>query len=155
VVKKVKDMKTNIFIILLFSLSLFSCDPYIFRIAIDDDGFETSLNFECGKIDVSGKIIADRQIFVILRLKLISPILIDPDKIEVMFDKRVVNSNFFLNDNPLKEIKSINNDDRICITINQKVQNGDTLKINIDHFIACKEKSLKIGDINLVIVPRK
>jgi len=43
----------------------------------------------------------------------------------------------------------------VRININQKIQSGDTLKINIDNFILCKEKPLNIGYVNLIFVPRK
>ena len=148
-------MKIRIFILLYFFLSFLSCDPYWYNIKIDDNGFETNLNFECGSINVSSKVIADRQFFLILRLKPNYPILINPEKFEVSYEGKAIDSKIFLNDTSLKEIKSIDKDSKVSITINQKVQRGDTLKINIDNFILCEEKPLNIGYINLIFVPRK
>jgi len=152
---KINEVKTNVFI-LLFFLFLSSCDLYFFNIAIDDDGFSKSFSFECGKIDVSGNIMDKSHITVSAAFKLDYPVLIDPEKFEVKYKGEAIKSIIYLNNNsPLQKIESINEDSKVRIVIRQKVQSGDTIKINIDNFIVCKGKPLEIGEINLVIVNRK
>jgi hypothetical protein len=150
---KINTMKTNIFILLLFFLLLSSCDPYWFNIVVDDNGFKKNIDFECGKIDVSGNVLADRQMSAFLRFKLDSPIVINPEKLEMWYrGEKVIYYRIYLNGSHLEGIKTINTDSDIRIIINSIVQSGDTIKINIDNFILCKEQPLGIKNINLIIV---
>jgi len=151
-----KNMKANIFILLLLFFFLSSCDPYILRIAVDGEAFEKSFNFECGKVDIVCNVLADRQISVFQKFKLDSPILINPEKLEIVHKGEELTANVYSkNAGLIKDAKTINADDEVRITISRVVQVGDTLKINIDNFIVCKEKPLEIGDVNLVLVRRK
>lgn len=145
-------MKINNLIILLFSLSLLSCDPHTFNVVIDDKGFEKCFNFECAKIDVSGHIIADRQISTFLKFKLNVPVSINSEKLQVTYNGEKVASKIYLNDVILDGVKNINNDSKIRILMNQIIKEGDTLKVNVDEFILCKEKPIDIGNINMVFV---
>ena len=46
---------------------------------------------------------------------------------------------------------SFSEESTINIVINHlKINNGDTIKLNIDKFIACKGEILQISDINLI-----
>ena len=149
-------MKTKILVLLLFSLTLSSCDPYILRVAIDGDGFEKSFNFEYGKVNVRCSVLADRQISTFLKFKLDFPISVNPEKLEITHRGEILTAEIHLNKMPLVvEIKNINNDDEIRIIVNRVVQVGDTIKINIDNFIVCYGKPLEIGDINLIFVSRR
>lgn len=147
-------MKINIFILLFLSFLLLSCDPYILRVAIDSDGFEKTVNFECGKIDISCNVLADRQIHTYLNFKLDSPILINPQKLEVFHKGKLLATSIYLENGGglIKDTKNIDNDGEISIVINRVIQSGDTIRVNIDNFIVCKEEALKIGDINLVLL---
>ncbi|WP_056928538.1 hypothetical protein [Candidatus Symbiothrix dinenymphae] len=149
-------MKANIFILLLFSLSLLSCDPYILRVTIDSNGFEKSFNFECGKVDVRGSVLADRQIHTYLNFKLNSPIVINPDKLEIIHKGELLTSSVYLENGGglIKDVRNINSDGTISIVINQVVQSGDTITVNIDNFILCNGNPLEIGNISLVFVAR-
>lgn len=153
---RINEMKTIIFISLSFSLLLSSCDTYWFNIIVDENGFKKSLNFECGKIDVSGNVLSDRQISTFINFKIDSPIIINPEKINIRYKGEEVDYyDIYLNEVPLKEIRTVNKDSDIRIIISPTVKNGDTVKINIDNFILCKGQSLGIGDINLIVVSRK
>jgi len=99
--------KTGFLFFILLFLSLLSCDPYWYNIKIDDNGYETSFRFECGNIYFSSKVISDRQIFLIFRLKLDCPISINPEKFEIILINKAVDSDISLNDNSLKEIKEL------------------------------------------------
>ncbi len=148
-------MKTNTYILLLFSFLLSSCDPHWFNIEIDGNGFQKSFAFECGEIDVSGSTIGE-QIPILLNFKLNNPIVLNPEKFEIKYKgEEIPYSRIYLNEVLLKETKSINNNSKVRIVIDLKVQSGDTIKINVNDFILCKEQPLGIGDINLILVRRK
>jgi len=147
-------MKAKIFVLLLFSLSLLSCDPYILRVAIDDNGFEKSFNFECGEVNLRCSVLADRQVSTLLKFKLNSSVEINPAHLEITHRGEILNSNISLNGTLLEETKNINNDDKVRIIINRVVQSGDTLTVNIDNFIVCNGNPLEIGNISLVFTPR-
>ena len=145
-------MRVTVFILLL--LSFLSCDPYILQVSMDE-GFRKEINFDCGKVGISCSVIADRQVSIHQKIDLKYPILLNPEKLGIMYKGDSIKAKIYLNEVPLQEIKQVNNDNSIVIVINQKVQSGDTIKINIDHFMVCEKKPLEIGDINLVLVRRK
>jgi hypothetical protein len=145
-------MRIIVFILLL--LSLLSCDPYILQVSMDE-GFRKEVNFDCGKVDISCSVIADRQISIHQKINLKYSIVLNPEKLRIMYKGDSIKAKIYLNEVPFQEIKQINNDNSIVIVINQKVQSGDTIKINIDNFMVCEKKPLEIGDINLVLVRRK
>ncbi len=147
-------MKAKIFVLLLFSLSLLSCDPYILRVAIDSNGFEKSFNFECGKIDVFGNVLADRQVSTFLNFKLNSSIVVNPEKLEIVHKGEKITANVYLKSGLIKEEKTINTDDEVRVMVNRVVRVGDTITVNIDNFILCEDKPLDIGNISLILVQR-
>jgi len=147
--------KTFFFIILLLSLSLSSCDPLIFKVVIDDDGFEKKFNFECGKANVLCGVLG-HQVHIFLDFELDFPILINPEKFEITHKNSNAKSDVHFKGTILKEETIITGSQKMSIVIgNYRAQVGDTLIINVDNFIVCKEKPLEIGEINLIIVPRK
>jgi hypothetical protein len=149
-------MKIKFFILFLSFFSLSSCDPYIYNIVIDDNGFEKEINFKCGKIGISCAIIGDRQIYIHQKFKLNYPVFINTEEFKISYKGEPVQANISSDGNIIKDTKEINNETQISIMINHVVvQNGDTLKINIDNFIVCREKPVEIGDINLIFVRRK
>ena len=146
----------NIFFLLLFSLSLSSCDPLIFKVVIDDNGFEKSFNFECGKVNVLCGVLG-HQVHIFLDFELDFPILINPENFKIIHKNSNVKSDIHFKGTILKEETIINaGSQKMGIVIgNYRAQVGDTLIINVDNFIICKEKPLKIGDISLIFVHRK
>ena len=152
-----------LFILLLLSLSLSSCDPLIFKVVIDDNGFEKSFNFECGKADVSCGVLVDIQLVAGFRLKLDSPILIVPEELKITHNIIPLDPSIRFEERfrsfSIREQRIIDNDGELFISVNSNHQSrfrvGDTVTINIDNFIICREKSLEIGDINLILVHRK
>jgi len=154
--------KAFFFIILLLSFSLSSCDPIFFRITIDG-GFEKSFNFECGKADVSCGTLADKELAAGFRLKLDSPILIVPEELKITHNNIPLEPSIRFEERfrsfPIREQRIIDNDGALIISVKSNHQNrfrvGDTVTINIDNFIVCKEKPLEIGDINMIFVNRK
>jgi len=150
-------MKTNIFILLLFSLSFSSCDFFYFNVAIDGDGFKKSFDFECGKVEVLCGTLADTQLSIEFNFKLDSPILVNPEKLKISYNNEPIEPEIHLScsleKEPRKNCKD--KDVGIAIIIRPKMQAGDTIKINVDNFIFCKDKPLEIGDVNLVLVSRK
>ncbi len=151
-------MKTKILVLLLFSLtlSLSSCDPYILKVAIDNNGFEKNFNFGCGKVNVRCSVLADRQISTLLNFRLSSPVLINPEKLEIIHKGELLTPKVFLGNGGglMQEARNINNDSKISIVINRAVKAGDTIIVNIDNFILCRDKPLEIGNISLVLVQR-
>lgn len=149
-------MKVNILILLFISISLLSCDPFYFKVAIDDNGFEKSYHFECGNIDVLCDAIGYKA-SIFLNFELDFPILINPKKFEISHKNIPIKTSVRFNDEFI-EYKTIVNkgNQKIIIDIeNYKPHVGDTLIINADNFILCNEKPLGIGDIKLVFVNRK
>lgn len=149
-------MKAKIFVLFLFSLSLLSCDPYILKVAIDENGFEKSFNFECGKVDIRGSVLADRQIHTYLNFKLNSSIVINPEKLKITHKGELLTVSVYLENRGglINEARNIDNESKISIVINCVVQSGDTITVNIDNFILCEDKPLEIGNISLVFVQR-
>jgi hypothetical protein len=146
-------MKIGVYFFLL--ISLFSCDPHWFNIVVDDNGFERNFNFECGKIDISGSVLADKQISIFNKIKLNTIILINPEKLKITYKNEPIKSDIYINGEVIKNPIEVDGEIQMRILINTIVQNGDILKINIDNFIVCKEKPLEIGDINLIIERHK
>jgi len=147
-------MKTNIFSLLLFSLLLSSCDPYIYNIVIDNNGFKKEINFECGKVDIWCSVMADRQISIFQKYKLDAPVIINPEKLEITYKGENIKPKVYLN-GIITEPIEINSEIQIRIIIDLIVKDGDILQANIDNFITCKEKPLGIGNINLILVSRR
>lgn len=56
----------------------------------------------------------------------------------------------------MKNTMDVLEESAISIVINlPKINNGDTIKLNVDKFINYRENTLKISDINLIVVSRK
>ncbi|WP_291528453.1 hypothetical protein [Bacteroides sp. UBA939] len=147
-------MKAKIFILLL-SFSLFSCDPYIFRVAIDGNSFEKSFNFECGKIDISGHVLANSQTSIFLKFNLSSPIMINPENMKAVHKGELLAAEVFLSNVGLMDkAKAINNNDEVRIIIDRVIKSGDTITVNIDDFILCADIPFNIGDVNFIFVHR-
>lgn len=64
---------------MIFSLSLFtilfvSCDPYVYNVEIDDNGFKKEIVFDCGKVDISAHVLGLSQITIFQKFKPSCPI---------------------------------------------------------------------------------
>ena len=157
-------MKARFFISsLLFALLLSSCDKYILNIEIDNNGFEKSFDFECGRMDVRGKVYADIQLVIAFQLTLDSSILIVPEKLEIIHNNVPFEAGIFYEERwrnyPITEQRIIDNNGVLTISVNSnqhtRFRAGDTVTINIDNFIICKDNPLGIGKVNLIFVERK
>ena len=63
---------------------------------------------------------------------------------------------FFFNGNVIKDTMDISEESTLRVVINHlKINNRDTIKLNIDNFINFAEKKPQINDINFIYVNRK
>jgi hypothetical protein len=148
-------IKKNILLSLFLSFLLFSCDLYIFDVIMDGD-FKKNINLECGKFDISCNIIANRQIKIEQKMELNFPVLINPERLKLTYKGHTNNNaKIYLNGALIEKAEEINGYNRMAIVIDGIFQRGDTLKVNIDNFIVCREKPIEIGDINFVFVSRR
>ena len=157
-------MKARFFISsLLFALLLSSCDKYILNIEIDNNGFEKSFDFECGRMNVRGKVYADVQLVIAFQLMLNDSILVVPEELKITHNNIPLESGMNyaerFRDYPIREPRTISNDGTLTISVNSnqhaRFRAGDTVTINIDNFIICKDNPLGIGEVNLIFVERK
>ena len=80
-------------------------------------------------------------------------------ELEITHKGETLTATFFLHERGrtrqrLQEARMISGNDGVGIIIDRIVHAGDTMKINIDNLVLCKEKPLEIGDISLVFVAR-
>ena len=156
-------MKTKNLVLFLLAFSLTSCDPTFFRISIDGGAFEKKISFDCGSIVFHGTVLADRQINATLKFNLDYPVLLNPEKLEITHKEEFLTATrISLYERRrggawgvrMQEERMISGNTEIGIVIDRTVHAGDTMKINIDNFILCKENPLEIGDINLIFITR-
>ncbi|WP_218918399.1 hypothetical protein [Porphyromonas gingivalis] len=72
------------------------------------------------------------------------------------YKNQILTTTISLNGNIIKNAMSFSEESTINIVINHlKINNGDTIKLNIDKFIARKGEILQISDINLIATNKK
>ncbi|WP_077112723.1 hypothetical protein [Porphyromonas gingivalis] len=140
----------------LFTILLISCDPHVYNIEIDNSGLKKEIVFDCGKVDISANIIGYSQVCIFQKIKPIYPISINPNELKAPYKNQILTTTISLNGNIIKNAMSFSEESTINIVINHlKINNGDTIKLNIDKFIACKGEILQISDINLIATNKK
>ncbi len=146
----------KIFLPSLFTILLISCDPHVYNIEIDNSGLKKEIVFDCGKVDISANIIGYSQVCIFQKFKPIYPISINPNELKASYKNQILTTTISLNGNIIKNAISFSEESTINIVINHsKINNGDTIKLNIDKFIACKGEILQISDINLIATNKK
>lgn len=145
-----------IFLLSLFTILFVSCDPYVYNVEIDDNGFKKEIVFDCGKVDISAHVLGFSQITIFQKFKPSCPISINPNELTVSYKNQILSTTVSLNGDIMKNTMDVLEESSISIVINlPKINNGDTIKLNVDKFINCRENTLKISDINLIVVSRK
>ncbi|MDD7318743.1 MAG: hypothetical protein SOZ80_00780 [Prevotella sp.] len=140
----------------LLTFLLISCDPYIYNIEIDNNGSKEEFVLDCGRIDISAIIIGYKQTTICQNIKPNYPIFIDPNGLKVSYKGRELSTNVFLNGNIIKDTMDIYEESTLRIVINHlKINNRDSIKLNIDNFINFAGKKPQINDINLIYINRR
>lgn len=146
----------KIFYWVLLTFLLISCDPYIYNIEIDNNGSNKEFVLDCGRIDISAIIIGYKQTIICQKIKPNYPIFINPNELRVSYKGQELSTDVFFNGNVIKDTMDISEESTLRVVINHlKINNRDTIKLNIDNFINFAEKKPQINDINFIYVNRK
>ena len=111
---------------------------------------------DCGRIDISAIIIGYKQTIICQKIKPNYPIFINPNELRVSYKGQELSTDVFFNGNVIKDTMDISEESTLRVVINHlKINNRDTIKLNIDNFINFAEKKQQINDINFIYVNRK
>lgn len=143
-------MKSAYVFLFVLALCFVSCDPPIFQVPIDGT-YKKEIGFECGKIDMECNTIGGISFNIQQIYHITSSVNISPKSLSVRYKDKDIKYTVYLNGTAIKELQNVLNDNIVVINFAEKVCKNDTITINLDNFLYCKEKPINAGNIHFVV----
>ncbi len=79
-------------------------------------------------------------------------VILDPKKLSLKYKNEYLKSEIYLNGARVREIQRLTNGDVVAISFVKRLLRNDTIQLDLNEFLHCRNKPINVGNIHLVLL---